>query len=370
MTEVKLDNYQFSRPEIDVVQENELLKKSLFHMKSELEKYRKSPSLVGDVKGFHNGKPLVRINNSLFLVDVLDGINLSIRDKAIVEQRSLTVIGKLESHSGSGAESFILNRNPNVKWEDIAGNEDAIRELREVVELPLLNPELFKAVGIYPPKGILLYGPPGCGKTMMAKALASSTKSFFIEVTGSEMVQKYIGEGAKLVKEIFEMARKKTPSIIFIDEIDSIASVRTDASSTGEREVQRTFIQLLAELDGFRKMDGVKVIAATNRLDMLDPALLRPGRLERQIEVGIPDIDARLKIIKLYAEKINLKKVNLKKLAQLTKDLSGAELSGLCTEAGYFAIRNNRDYVLEKDFIDAFEKLFPNNGEEYREMYG
>ncbi len=370
MTEVKVGNYNFSRTETDILQENELLKKSLSHMRSELEKYRKSPSLVGDVKGFHNGKPIVRINNSLFLVDVLEGIKLAIKDKAIVEQRSLTVIGKLESHSGSGAESFILSKSTDVKWDDIAGNKDAINDLREIVELPLLNPEIFKSIGIIPPKGVLLYGPPGCGKTMMAKALASSTKSFFIEITGSEVVQKYIGEGAKLVREIFEMARKRAPSIIFIDEIDSIASIRTDSATSGEREVQRTFIQLLSEIDGFRPLENVKIIAATNRLDMLDPALLRPGRLERQIEVGIPTEDARLEILDLYVGKMNLKKVNSKKLVHMTEGLSGAEIRGLCTEAGYFAIREKRDHVLEKDFIDSFNKLFPKVGDEYKTMYG
>lgn len=368
MTDVVLENYNFTMD--DIVRENELLKKSLFHMKSELDKYKKSPSLVADVRGFHNKKPLVKINNSLFLVDVLDGINLAVRDKAIVEQRSLTIIGKLESHSGSGAESFLLAKSPNVKWEDIAGNETAISELREVIELPLMKPELFKSIGITAPRGVLLYGPPGCGKTIMAKALASSTDSFFIEITGSEVVQKYIGEGAKLVREIFEMARKKAPSIIFIDEIDSIASIRTDSATAGEREVQRTFIQLLSELDGFRNMDNVKVIAATNRLDMLDPALLRPGRLERQIEVGIPDLDARMKILELYTKKMNLKKVNLKKIVSMLGGLSGAEVRGICTEAGYFAIRKNRNHVLEEDFVNSFKKLFPDEDSEYKVMFG
>ena len=370
MTDVKIDSYGFARSSDDILQENELLKKSLFHIKSELEKYRKSPALVGDVKGFHKGKPLVKINNSLFLVDVLDGISLAIKDKAVVEQRSLTVIGKLESHSGSGAEAFELKKIPNVKWEDIAGNEEAIKELREIVELPLLNPELFKTIGITPPKGVLLYGPPGCGKTLMAKTLAASTKSYFIEITGSEVVQKYIGEGAKLVREIFEMARKRAPAIIFIDEIDSIASVRSDASTSGEREVQRTFIQLLSEIDGFRPLDNVKIIAATNRMDMLDPALLRPGRLERQIEVGIPNEESRLKILELYTGKMKLKKVNMKNLLPVTDGMSGAELMGMCTEAGYVAIRNNRDHVLENDFIDAFHKLYPEGDNEFKAMYG
>lgn len=370
MSEIKFGDYGFTRSNGDVLQENELLKKSLFHMKSELDKYKKSPSLIADVKGFHKGKPLVKINNSLFLVDILDGINLAIRDKVIVEQRSLTVIGKLESHSGTGAESFIVGKAPNLKWEDIAGNETAINELKEIVELPLLNPEIFKNIGISPPKGVLLYGPPGCGKTMMAKALAASTKSFFIEVTGSEIVQKYIGEGAKLVRELFEMARKRSPSIIFIDEIDSIASMRTGDSTSGEKEVQRTFIQLLSEIDGFRSLDNVKVIAATNRLDMLDPALLRPGRLERQIEVDLPNDNSRLKILSLYMEKMNLKKVQLKGLIKLTNGMSGAELNGLCTEAGYVAIRENRDFVTERDFVNAFNKLYPQANDEYKAMYG
>lgn len=370
MSEIRFENYDFEKSSADILQENELLKKSLVYMKSELDKYKKSPALVADVKGFHKGKPLVKINNSLFMVDILEGINLAVRDRAIVEQRSLTVIGKLESHSGSSAEAFIMSKSPSLNWEDIAGNEKAISELKEVVELPLLKPELFKQIGINPPKGILLYGPPGCGKTMMAKALASSTKSFFIEITGSEIVQKYIGEGAKLVREIFEMARKRAPSIIFIDEIDSIASIRTGESGSGEREVQRTFIQLLSELDGFRSLDNVKVIAATNRLDMLDDALLRPGRLERQIEVDLPDDSSRLKILSLCTGKMKLSKVQLKNLVPLTVGMSGAELKGLCTEAGYVAIRANKDSVTETDFVNAFNKLYPNVRDEYKVMYG
>lgn len=370
MSDAEIASQPIHTAGIDLVQENEFLKRSLYHLKCELDKYKRNPSLIGEVKGFHNGKPLVKINNSIFIVEIADGVKLGIRDKAIVEQRSLTVIGKLDSHSGSGAESFILTKQPSTKWEDIAGNEHAITELKEVVELPLLKPELFQKIGITAPKGVLLYGPPGCGKTLMAKALASSTKSFFIEITGSELVQKYIGEGSKLVKEVFELARKKAPSIVFIDEIDSIAAVMSDASTPAEREVHRTFIQLLAELDGFRTMSNVKVIAATNRVDVLDPALLRPGRMERQIKVDVPDADSRHKILKLYSDRMNLKKVNLKGLVDLTEGLSGAELHGLCTEAGYFAIRDSRDFVSHNDFSSALEKIFPEEEENYKEMFG
>ncbi|MBR9702911.1 AAA family ATPase, partial [Candidatus Woesearchaeota archaeon] len=204
-------------------------------------------------------------------------------------QKNLTIIDTIHRSKNFDVEQFVIMEKPKIGWAQIGGLAEQINEIKEVVELPLKKPELFKKVGITPPKGILLHGPPGTGKTLLAKAVAKSTNSTFIEVVGSELVQKFIGEGAKQVKEIFQLAREKAPSIVFIDEIDSLAAKRVDMGTSGEREVQRTFMQLLAEIDGFKNLGNVKIIAATNRIDILDEAVIRPGRLDRLIEVPNPD---------------------------------------------------------------------------------
>jgi len=254
-------------------------------------------------------------------------------------------------------EKFVIIEKPKESWKDIGGLQNEIREVKEVIELPLKKPELFEKVGIQPPKGVLLFGPPGTGKTLLAKAVAHSTNATFIEVVGSELVQKFIGEGAKLVKDIFTLARNKAPAIVFIDEIDALAATRMDTGTSGEREVNRTFMQLLAELDGFEHLDNVKVIGATNRLDILDPAMIRPGRLDRLIEVGLPDLDGRFDILKVHTSKMNLQKVKLKELVAQMDGFSGAEIRAVCTEAGYFAIRDNRDHVVHEDFVGAIDKV-------------
>jgi proteasome regulatory subunit len=250
-----------------------------------------------------------------------------------------------------------VDERPNVRYEDIGGLDKQIQEIREVVELPLKHPELFEKVGIEPPKGILLYGPPGTGKTLLAKAVATETNATFIRVVGSELVKKFIGEGAALVKDIFKLAKEKAPSIIFIDEIDAIAAKRTEALTGGDREVQRTLMQLLAEMDGFDPRGDVKVIGATNRPDILDPAILRPGRFDRIIEVPPPDEKGRLEILKIHTRKMNLKDVDLAEIAKITEGCVGADLKAICTEAGMNAIRELRDYVTMEDFRKAVEKI-------------
>jgi len=255
----------------------------------------------------------------------------------------------------------------------VGGLADQMREIQEVIELPLKKPELFRKVGIEPPKGILLYGPPGTGKTLLAKAVAASTKSTFIEVVGSELVQKFIGEGAKLVKEIFQLAREKAPSIIFIDEMDAIAAVRMDIGTSGEREVQRTFMQLLAEIDGFEPLDNVKIIGCTNRKDILDPAIVRPGRLDRLIYVPLPNEEGRKEIFKIHTANMKIAKVDVNKLMKAMEGFSGAEIKATATEAGYFAIRENRTKIKESDFFDAIEKLSYEvdlEGDDYLRMFG
>lgn len=246
---------------------------------------------------------------------------------------------------------------PEVTYDDIGGLEKQIKEIRETVELPLLKPELYKKVGIDPPKGVLLAGPPGTGKTLLAKAVAHNTHATFIRTVGSELVRKYIGEGAKLVRDLFALAKKKAPSIVFIDELDAIGARRLDMATSGDREVQRTLMQLLAEMDGFEPLDNVKIIAATNRPDILDPALLRPGRFDRIILVPYPDMNARIEILKIHTQKMNIKDVDLEAIAKKTDGFSGADLKVICMEAGMFAIRDQRDYVTQDDFDMAIKKF-------------
>ena len=260
---------------------------------------------------------------------------------------------------------------PQEDWSYIGGLQKEINEVKEVIELPLTKPELFEKIGIQPPKGILLYGPPGTGKTLLAKAVAKSTNATFIEVVGSELVQKFIGEGAKLVKDIFDLARKRAPAIVFVDEIDAVAATRLENGTSGEREVNRTFMQLLAELDGFEHLGNVKVIGATNRIDILDNAILRPGRLDRLIEVGLPTEKGRLDILKVHTRNMNLRRVRQQEIVERMNNFSGAEIKAVCTEAGYFAIREGRDHATHDDFLKAVEKISSGNEEESSEqLYG
>ncbi|MFX0059665.1 MAG: proteasome-activating nucleotidase [Candidatus Heimdallarchaeota archaeon] len=247
---------------------------------------------------------------------------------------------------------------PDTSYNDVGGLDEQIQEVRETVELPLIKPELFKRVGIDPPKGILLHGPPGTGKTLLAKAVAHETKSTFIRVIGSELVQKFIGEGARYVREIFQLARQKSPTILLIDELDAIAAVRMEDSTSGDREVQRTMMQLLSELDGFDNRGDVKIIGATNRIDILDPALLRPGRFDRIIEFPIPDEKARKSIFKIHMRFLNIEEnIDLKELVKLTEYATGADIKAICTEAGMFAIRKDSYVIKQNNFIDAIYKI-------------
>jgi len=292
----------------------------------------------------------------------------------LLTKKNLTVIKKIPITRKFDIENFVIMEKPKVSWKQIGGLDAQINEIIEVVELPLKKPGLFKKVGITPPKGILLYGNPGTGKTLLAKAVAASTNSTFIEVVGSELVQKFIGEGAKMVKEIFELARKKAPSIIFIDELDALAAKRVEIGTSGEREVNRTFMQLLAEIDGFEPLDNVKVIGATNRKDILDPAVIRPGRLDRLIHIPLPKKEARLEIFKIHCCNMTLTQdVDLSNLNMLMEDFSGAEIKAVCTESGYFAIRENRTRITKRDMVRAVDKVRQEErteGQDYMNMFG
>lgn len=245
---------------------------------------------------------------------------------------------------------------PEVTYDDIGGCQEEIEKIKEVVEEPLLNPEKFVNLGIDPPKGVLLYGPPGTGKTLLAKAVANRTNATFIRVIGSELLQKYAGEGARMVREIFEMAKRKRACIIFFDEVDAFGGTRYAESD--DNEVQRTMLELINQLDGFDSRGNVKIIMATNRPDTLDPALLRPGRLDRKVEFGLPDLKGRTKILQIHTRVMSVEKnIRYELIARLCPNATGAELRSVCTEAGMFAIRERRKAVTEEDFLKSVDKV-------------
>jgi 26S proteasome regulatory subunit T4 len=245
-----------------------------------------------------------------------------------------------------------------ISFAEIGGLNDQIRDLRECIELPLTNPELFNRVGIKPPKGVLLYGPPGTGKTLLARALASNINATFLKVVASAIVDKYIGESARVVREMFGYARDHQPCVIFMDEIDAIGGSRFSEGTSADREIQRTLMELLGQLDGFDSNGAVKMVMATNRPDILDPALLRPGRLDRKIEIPLPNEAQRLDILKIHSNPITKKgEIDFESVVKLADDFNGADMRNICTEAGLFAIRSNRDHVVEEDFMKAARKL-------------
>ena len=356
--------------------ENRVLKETIGHLKKELQRFHQVPLLVAEVKDLIEGNALLKLNNgNEFYVAISPDLkDLAPGDSVLVEQKNLTVLRKIPISKAFNVEKFVIIEKPSMKWSDVGGLDRQAEEIKEVIELPLKKPELFEKVGIQPPKGILLYGPPGTGKTLLAKAVAAATDSTFIEVVGSELVQKFIGEGAKLIKEIFQLARERNPTIIFIDEIDALAAKRIEIGTSGEREVQRTFMQFLAEIDGFKHLGNVKVIGCTNRKDILDPAILRPGRLDRLIEIPNPNVDGIKQIFKIHTRNMKLdKKIKMDTLIKKMKGFSGAEIKAVCTEAGYFAIRNDRVKILEKDLFSAVDKVKRSEeleGDDYLHMFG
>ena len=359
-----------------IEQENHLLKEVINNLQKENKKFKSTPLMVAEIENIIKNQAIIQIpNGNKFLVEISEECEkLSQEDVILIEQKSLTIIKKLNISKKFNIEKFIIMEKPSLGWEEIGGLQEEIEEIKEVIELPLKKPELFKKMGITPPKGILLHGPPGTGKTLLGKAVAASTNSTFIEIVGSELVQKFIGEGAKLIKEIFDLARKKAPSIIFIDELDSIAASRVEIGTSGEREVQRTFMQLLAEIDGFDNLGNVKVIGCTNRKDILDPAVVRPGRLDRLIMISSPNEKARAEIFKIHSKKMPMNKdISFPKIIKLTKGFSGAEIKAVCTEAGYLAMRKNKEIVSEQNFFNAIKKIKEREtieNKNYKGMFG
>ena len=331
-------------------------------LRSELERLRVGPMIVGTIVDvMDENRVIVKSSTGpRFVVSLSQFIEEEIKVGAQVglNQQSFAVMCVLPSPRDPAVFGMEIEEAPDVKFSQIGGLDTQISEIREIVELPLKRPDLFTSVGIEPPKGVLLHGPPGTGKTILAKAVAQSTEATFMRVVGSEFVQKYIGEGARLVRELFELAKSKSPAIIFIDELDAIGARRMDGATSGDREVHRTLMQILAEMDGFDARGEVKLIAATNRLDMLDPALLRPGRFDRVIEIPLPSKEARESILKIHTKGMSLDRdVNLRLIAELSEGSSGADLKALTTEAGMFAIREERTMVYQGDFERAAAKI-------------
>ena len=368
--------YSYTSNTSQTGEENQILKETVSKLKEELDKFKVPPLMVSEVRNVFGKDAIIRLpNGNQFYVNISEECGkVKPGDMILADQKNLTIIRKIPTTRKFDIESFVIIEKPKISWDDVGGLDIPVREIKEVVELPLKKPELFKKVGITPPKGILLYGSPGTGKTLLAKAVASSTNSTFIQIVASELVQKFIGEGAKMVKEIFELARKKAPSIIFIDELDALASKRIEIGTSGEREVNRTFMQLLAEIDGFNPLDNVKVIGATNRKDILDAAVIRPGRLDRLIHIPLPKNEGRLEILKIHSKNMTLgKDVDLDNISSLMEDLSGAEIRAVCTEAGYFAIRENRVKITRKDLLKGIDKVRQEEateGEDYMRMFG
>ncbi|MBS3165291.1 AAA family ATPase [Candidatus Woesearchaeota archaeon] len=366
--------YGYSLNISQLEEENKVLKHTVGQLKTQLDQFKKPPLILCEVRDIIGRRAVVRLpNGNQFLVEIAPSCKVNAGDTALAEQKNLVLIKKVPASKKFNVERFVIMEKPKLSWKEVGGLEEQIREIKEIIELPMMKPQLFRKVGIHPPKGILLHGEPGTGKTLLAKAVAASTNSTFIEIVASELVQKFIGEGAKLVKEVFDLARENAPAIVFIDELDALAARRIEIGTSGEREVQRTFMQFLAEIDGFKPLDNVKVIACTNRKDILDPAIVRPGRLDRLIHVPLPNDAGRREIFKIHSKDMTLRHVNVEEIVSRTEGFSGAEIKAVCTEAGYFAIRENRTTVKNADFLSAVVKVRHQEeleGDEYLRMFG
>ena len=291
------------------------------------------------------------------VLSIVDADLLEPGCSVLLNNRDNHVVGVLGDEADPLVQVMKVEKAPAESYADIGGLDKQITEIKEAVELPLTHPELYEDIGIKPPKGVILYGEPGTGKTLLAKAVANSTSASFLRVTGSELIQKYLGDGPKLVREIFKVAEDNAPSIIFIDEIDAIGHKRHQARSSGEQEVQRTMLELLNQLDGFDERGDVKVIMATNRIEDLDPALIRPGRIDRKIEFPLPDTKTKRMIFRIHTGRMSLAPdVDLEEFVMARDELSGADAKAICTEAGMLALRERRMRVTQDDFRKAREK--------------
>ncbi len=346
---------------LDANAENNKYQQKLERLTHENKKLKQSPLFVATVQELTGEGVIIKQhgNNQEALTEVTDEMRDDIEpDSRVAVNNSLSIVKTLDDETDVRARVMQVEESPEVTYEDIGGIHEQMEEVRETVEMPLKSPEMFAEVGIDPPSGVLLHGPPGTGKTMLAKAVANQTDATFIKMAGSELVHKFIGEGAKLVRDLFDLARQHEPAVIFIDEIDAIAAKRTESKTSGDAEVQRTMMQLLSEMDGFEDRGEVRIIAATNRFDMLDRAILRPGRFDRLIEVPKPDEEGREIIFEIHTRDMNVSDdIDFGALAHETDAASGADIKAVCTEAGMFAIRDDRTEIRMEDFRSAWEKV-------------
>nr|WCZ58641.1 26S proteasome regulatory subunit 6B [Seculamonas ecuadoriensis] len=354
-----------------IKEEQKSLKRELLRAAEEVKRIRSVPLTIGQF--------LEMIDDHMGIVSSTTGSNYYVRILSTIDRELLKPSASVALHRHSHALVDVLppeadstiqvmssSEKPDVAYEDIGGLDVQKQEIREAVELPLTNPDLYKQIGIDPPRGVLLYGPPGTGKTMMAKAVAHHTTAAFIRVVGSEFVQKYLGEGPRMVRDVFRMARENSPSIVFIDEVDSIATKRFDAQTGADREVQRILLELLNQMDGFDQTTNVKVIMNTNRWDTLDPALLRPGRLDRKIEFPLPDRRQKRLIFQVLTAKMNLSDdVDLEDYVSRPDKISGADIAAIVQEAGMQAVRKNRYVILPQDFEKGYKAHVKKPGDNF-----
>ncbi|CAK1582752.1 unnamed protein product [Parnassius mnemosyne] len=347
------------------------LKKEYLHAQEEVKRIQSVPLVIGQF--------LEAVDQNTGIVGSTTGSNYYVRILSTIDRELLKPSASVALHKHSNALVDVLppeadssismlqaDEKPDVQYSDIGGMDTQKQEIREAVELPLTHVELYRQIGIEPPRGVLMYGPPGCGKTMLAKAVAHHTTAAFIRVVGSEFVQKYLGEGPRMVRDVFRLAKENSPAIIFIDEIDAIATKRFDAQTGADREVQRILLELLNQMDGFDQTTNVKVIMATNRADTLDPALLRPGRLDRKIEFPLPDRRQKRLIFSTITAKMNLsEEVDLEEFVARPDRVSGADINAICQEAGMHAVRENRYIVLPKDFEKGYKNNIKKDESEY-----
>ncbi|CAL9730372.1 26S proteasome regulatory subunit 4 homolog [Monosporozyma unispora] len=359
--------------EEEFVTNSEILKpfeKKQEEEKKQLEEIRGNPLSIGTLEEIIDDDHAIVTSPTMpdYYVSILSFVDKELLEpgcSVLLHNKTMSVVGILQDDADPMVSVMKMDKSPTESYSDIGGLEAQIQEIKESVELPLTHPELYEEMGIKPPKGVILYGAPGTGKTLLAKAVANQTSATFLRIVGSELIQKYLGDGPRLVRQIFKVAGENAPSIVFIDEIDAIGTKRYDSNSGGEREIQRTMLELLNQLDGFDDRGDVKVIMATNKIESLDPALIRPGRIDRKILFENPDLSTKKKILGIHTSKMNLgEDVDLEKLVTSKDDLSGADIQAMCTEAGLLALRERRMQVTAEDFKQAKERVLKNKVEE------
>ena len=348
-------------------EEHKQLKKLAEKTEDHLKMIQCTPQYLGEIiKDMGDEKFIIKLisgggSGMRFVVrhkKAIDPKTLKVGTRCALDMITLTIMRVLPQEVDPTVYAMMQEDPGQVRYEHVGGLQNQIRDLRETIELPITNPELFKRIGIKPPKGVLLYGPPGTGKTLLARAIASNIQATFMKIVASSIIDKYVGESPRIVREMFGYAKEHQPCVIFIDEIDAIGGKRGNETSSSDREIQRTLMEMLNQIDGFDDLGRVKVIMATNRPDVLDPALLRPGRLDRKIEIPLPNESARVDILRIHATNMTKKgEIEYEALGKLTDGFNGADLRNVCTEAGMFAIRDKREYVIQEDFMKAARKI-------------